>query len=264
MSEFRRHRAAGAGASVIHGERNLYGFAVGILMIQGHFPRPPGAIGNATTFPYPVLHRVVEGATGAATVRRLPDLEPDSAEYAAAVAPWIEGARELERQGVRAITTSCGFAALIQNDLTNAVEVPVFATSLLLAPLIARGLRSGRKVGIITADSRTLGPRHLDAVGIDPSTIAVAGLEACPLFEEMAYEDRHDIDLGQLEEEVLDVAHDLVGRDPAVGALLLECSLLPPYAASIQNALKLPVFDFTHLIDMMQSAVVRHPFKGYL
>jgi hypothetical protein len=31
------------------GGRNLYGYAIGILMIEGRFPRPPGAIGNATT-----------------------------------------------------------------------------------------------------------------------------------------------------------------------------------------------------------------------
>lgn len=45
----------------VHGARNLYGYAIGILMIEGYFPRPPGVIGNATTFPFPVLHHVVRG-----------------------------------------------------------------------------------------------------------------------------------------------------------------------------------------------------------
>lgn len=248
----------------IHGTTNLYGFSVGILMIEGYFPRPPGAIGNATTFPFPVLHRIVKGASGAATVRTLSSLPFGSPAYKAAVAPWIEGARDLERQGVRAITTSCGFSALFQDELTDAVDIPVFATSLLLAPIISRSLKRGSRVGVITADSRNLTPHHMKGAGIDPSTIAVAGLEEVQLFEEMSYHDRHDIDFEQLERDVIAVARKLIEREPAVRALLLECSLLPPFAVGIQIAVCLPVFDFTHMINFMHSAMVRQPFSGFL
>ncbi len=248
----------------VYGVTNLYGFAIGILMIEGYFPRPPGAIGNATTFPFPVLHKVVKGATGGQTVRRLPELDPAGADYKAAVAPWIEGAQALEREGVRAITSSCGFTALFQRELTEAVEIPVFATSLLLTPLLSRMLKPGRRVGVITADSRMLTERHLHGAGVDPGIVAIAGLEGCPQFEEMAYQDRHDIDLQRLEREVVDVAAGLVEADRSVGALLLECSLLPPYAAAVQRATRLPVFDFTHLVTMVHDAVARRPFVGFL
>lgn len=248
----------------VYGTTNLYGFAVGILMIEGYFPRPPGAIGNATTFPFPVLHRVVKGATSGRTVRDLPRLDPDSADYRAAVAPWIEGAQALEREGVRAVTTSCGFTALFQRELTESVEVPVFATSLLLCPLISRMLRPGRRVGVVTADGRNLTERHLAGAGVDPQDVAVAGLEDCPLFEEMSYQDRHDIDLARLETEVVGVARRLVESGNSLGAILLECSLLPPYAAAVQKAVGLPVFDFTHLVTMVQHAIIRPPYGGYL
>lgn len=248
----------------MHGTTNLYGFAVGILMIEGYFPRPPGAIGNATTFPFPVLHYVVKGASSAATVRALSELPVGSQGYKAAVAPWIEGARDLERQGVRAVTTSCGFSALFQSELTDAVDIPVFATSLLLAPMISRSLKRGSRVGIITADGRSMTPSHMEGAGIDPTTIAVAGLENVQLFEEMTYHDRHDISFEELERGVVAVARDLVEREPTVRALLLECSLLPPFAASIQNAVRLPVFDFTHMITFMHSAMVRQPFSGFI
>jgi hypothetical protein len=250
--------------NVVHGRVNLYGYGVGILMIEGYFPRPPGAIGNATTFPFPVLHRVVKGATGTATVRALSTFAPGSDEYEAAVAPWIEGARDLEAQGVRAITTSCGFSALFQRELAASAEVPVFATSLLLVPFIARILKPGSLVGVVTADGRMLTPRHFEGAGVDPATTAVVGLEGCPHFEEMAYRDRHDIDLDRLEDEVVFVTRDLVRREPRVRAILLECSLLPPYAASIQREVRLPVFDFTHMIAMVHAAVVRQPFRGFL
>lgn len=251
-------------SSLVHGTTNLYGFAVGILMIEGYFPRPPGAIGNATTFPFPVLHRVVKGATGGQTVRRLPELDPNDPEYRAAIAPWIEGAQALEREGVRAITTSCGFSALFQRELTEAVDIPVFATSLLLVPLIARMLKPGRLVGVVTADARMLGERHLHGAGIDAKTVAIAGFEECSLFEDMAYQDRHDIDLASLEAEVVCVARRLTERNPRIGAILLECSLLPPYAAAVQEATRLPIFDFTHLVAMMHGALVRRPFEGFV
>jgi hypothetical protein len=250
--------------NVVHGTSNLYGYGVGILMIEGYFPRPPGAIGNATTFPFPVLHRVVKGATGTATVRVLSTYPSDSPEFAEAIAPWINGARDLEAQGVRAITTSCGFSALFQRELAMAVEVPVFATSLLLVPFIARMLKPGGLVGVITADARMLTPRHFEGAGIDPATVAVAGLEGCAHFEEMAYQDRHDVDLDRLNNEVVAVTRDLVRGEPRIRALLLECSLLPPFAGSIQDEIRLPVFDFTHMIAMVHTAVVRQPFVGFV
>jgi hypothetical protein len=238
-----------------HGTTNLYGYTIGILVIEGHFPRLPGALGNATTFPFPVLHHVVPGATGQRVVR-----EAD----AEILAPWIEGARTLEAAGVRAITTSCGFTAVYQRELADAVDVPVFASSLLLAPLIARMLKRGHRVGVVTADARHLAARHLAGAGVEPETVVVAGLEGCPEFEAVVFHDRHDLDVERMQAEVVDVSRALVARHPDVRALLLECSLLPPFAHAVQAATRLPVFDFTTLVTMVHAALVRRPFEGYV
>lgn len=237
----------------VHGTTNLYGYTIGILVIEGHFPRLPGALGNATTFSFPVLHHVVAGATGDRVVREASD---------DIVAPWIAGARALETAGVRAITTSCGFTAMFQRELTQAVAVPVFASSLLLVPLIARMLKPDHRVGVVTADARHLTRRHFEGVGIDPASIVVAGLEGCPEFDEVVFHDRHDLDVGRMETEVVDAARTLVIRHPDVRALLLECSLLPPFAHAIQAATRLPVFDFTTLVEMVHASLVRKPFAG--
>lgn len=237
----------------VHGTTNLYGYTIGILVIEGHFPRLPGALGNATTFSFPVLHHVVAGATGDRVVRQASD---------DIVAPWIAGARALEAAGVRAITTSCGFTAMFQRELAQAVDVPVFASSLLLVPLIARMLKPDHRVGVVTADARHLTRRHFEGVGIDPASIVVAGLEGCPEFDEVVFHDRHDLDVGRMEAEVVDAARTLVARHPDVRALLLECSLLPPFAHAIQAATRLPVFDFTTLVEMVHASLVRKPFTG--
>lgn len=239
----------------VRGTTNLYGYTIGILMIEGHFPRLPGAVGNATSFDFPVFHYVVPGATGDRVVRQ------SDAEL---LGPWLEGARRLEAAGVRAITTSCGFTAMFQRDLTEAVNVPVFASSLLLVPLIARMLKARHRVGVITADARHLTDRHFAGVGADPAGVAVVGLENCPEFDEVVFQDRHDLDVERMRAEVVDAATTLVAQHPEVRALLLEYSLLPPFAHAVQAATRLPVFDFTSLINLVHASLVRKPFEGFL
>ena len=41
-----------------------------------------------------------------------------------------------------------------------------------------------------------------------------------------------------------------------------RCSLLPPFAHSIQDASQLPVFDFTTLVNMVHASLIRKPFEG--
>lgn len=250
------------GNRVLRGGTNLYGHTIGILMIEGRFPRPPGAIGNATTFPFPVMHHVVRGASGVRTVMELARIDPESPAFTAAVQPWLDGAQWLETQGCRAITTSCGFAALFQRHLAASVKVPVFASSLMLVPLVARMLQPKRLVGVITAAAQHLTPAHLAGAGVDAATVAVIGMEGCPEFAAISWDDRPSLDVAILEAETVGVAQRLVARERSIGALLLECSLLPPYGAAVQAATGLPVFDFTHLVNMVHDACARQPFAG--
>lgn len=239
----------------VYGRTNLYGYTIGILVNEAHFPRLPGAIGNATTFPFPVLQRAVKGATSDGVVR-----EPDESVLAA----YLAAAREVEAEGAKAITTSCGFTAMYQREMAEAVNVPVFASSLLLVPLISRMIRARELVGVVTADSRHLTSRHYDGVGIDPGRIAVAGMEGRPEFEAVIFDGRHELDVERMEAEVLDVTRRLVGAHPGVRALLLECSLLPPFAKAVQQATGLPVFDFTTLVTMVHGSLARRAFDGYM
>ncbi|HEY6631858.1 MAG TPA: aspartate/glutamate racemase family protein [Rhizobiaceae bacterium] len=243
------------------GGANLYGHRIGILMVEGRFPRPPGAIGNSLSFEFPVLHHVVPGGTGEVVVRHASRLSAGSQQLQNVMAPWIAGAQELERQGCRAITTSCGFAILFQAQLAAAVSVPVWSSSLLLGPFIERGLGRGKRLGIITAEAAAITPRHLETAGIDPKGCAVIGMEGCSEFAATTWNDQPFMDFSRVEDEAVSVAQRLVSENPDLGAILLECSLLPPYAAAIQRAANLPVFDFTHLIKLMHDAMVREPFS---
>src|SRR5215216_3062485 len=114
----------------LRGGRTVYGQALGILMLDTRFPRPPGDVGHAATWPFPVCYRIVQGAQPHRIMGETPD--------PALLAPFVEAARELEAAGVRAITTSCGFLAAFQRELAAAVSVPVLTSALLQVPLAAR------------------------------------------------------------------------------------------------------------------------------
>lgn len=56
---------------------------------------------------------------------------------------------------------------LFQDQLREAVSVPVFSSSLMLIPFIASTVAKGRRVGVITAEAASLSARHLLAAAID-------------------------------------------------------------------------------------------------
>jgi hypothetical protein len=231
----------------VRGGFNQYGFSVGILMLDTRFPRIPGDMGNATTFPFPVRYHRVAGADPDLVVRR-------GAE--GLLPAFVEGARALEREGVGAVTTNCGFLVKYQRELAAAVAIPVFTSSLLLVPLVHRMLPPGRRVGIMTVNAGSLGPEHLAGAGIAADTpLAVAGLEGEKEFTRVLLGDEMELDPELAREEHVRVARRLVSEHPDIGALVLECTNMPPYTADIQHATGRPVFDITSLVRMAHDAL---------
>ena len=231
----------------VQGGYNLYGFSVGILMLDTQFPRIPGDMGNATTFPFPVRYHRVPGASPDLVVRQ------GSRQLLPA---FIEGARFLAREGVQAITTNCGFLAKFQRELAAAVSVPVFTSSLLLVPMVHRMLPPGKAVGLLTIDATSLTPDDFESVGITSDIpVAVAGLETEKEFTRVLLGNQLVLDVEAARREHLRVAQRLCAEHPEVGALVLECTNMPPYRADLQAATGLPVFDIVHLVQMVHTAV---------
>ncbi len=235
-------------------DADSYGHHIGILLVDCATPFIPGDVGNATTYAYPVLYRTIPGCT----LDRL--IVKGDPTLAAAV---IETARELEGHGVRGITSDCGFMIRFQDALAGAMRVPVLLSPLIQLPMIAQALGRSRSVGVITADARHLGPDLLAIAGAGPETrVFVAGMEDKPAFRGPILDEDGDLDPEKIEQEVVEVAETLVRQHPDMGAILLECSNLPPYAHAVQAATGLPVFDFVTLIDSFQSATHRRAFHG--
>jgi aspartate/glutamate racemase len=234
--------------------QNWAGETIGIIVLECEYPYIPGNVANATTYDFPVRYAVVEGADNHRLVfDRDPSLLP----------PFIEAARKLESEGVRAITGACGFLALFQDEIAAAVNIPVFMSSLLQVPFIHR--ITGKRVGIITADKTKLIRDHMVKSGIsDTMPIALAGMEHCEPFRKAIFYPDGTLDDDAVREGLIEVATELQAAHPDLGSILLECSDMPPYAADIQRATGLPIFDFITMINYVHQTLTRRPFQGYM
>jgi Asp/Glu/hydantoin racemase len=239
----------------VFGGKNIFGFSIGILMLESKFPRIPGDMGNATTWGFPVLYKVIKNATPDAVVRK---------GDRNLLKLFITGAKELEKDGVRAITTNCGFLAMFQKEIASAVNVPVFTSSLMLVPLIYAMLKPTQKVGIITINSKTLSQKHLRAVGVDKTPHVILGTEDEEEFTRAILDNEMELDVEKSESDLIKVAAKLVSDNPDVGAVVLECTNMTPYAAAIQEKIGLPIFDMYTLVNMVHQALVRKEYLGYM
>jgi Asp/Glu/hydantoin racemase len=231
--------------SIAQGGKAIYGAAIGILMLEARFPRIPGDVGNALSWPFPVLYKVVRGASPERVVLRRAEGLRDA---------FLQAARELVRDGADAIVTNCGFLSLLQADLAAACAVPVATSSLLQVAMIERLLPPGRRVGILTISATALTRNHLEAAGIAPDT-PVVGTEGGREFSRVILGDLPQLDVAAAEQDILAAGEELVARHPEVGAVVLECTNMCPYAAALQVCLGLPVHDMVSFVTWLHAGL---------
>lgn len=245
---------------LVKGGRAFYGEAIGIMLNSTTYPLIPGNVGNASTYDFPV--RIVN----------VPDLPTDwwcdaRGPDASRLASVVRTAQQLEAEGVRAITTGCGFYAIFQREVAASVKIPVFTSPLLMVPIVHRMLGEKGRIGILTAGAKNLGQRHFDSVGIDPdrTPLGIAGMEEYDEFRKVILEEsKVEADVAVMETEVLDAATQLQRRYPDIEAFVFECSDLPPFSKAVQDATGLPVFDFITMIRWVYTAVVQKRYCGFM
>ncbi|MCC7283575.1 MAG: aspartate/glutamate racemase family protein [Acetobacteraceae bacterium] len=231
--------------------KTLHGAVVGVVMVETWFTRWPGDVGNAATFPFPVQYRVVRESSPAEMVRL---------GTGAMLAPFRAAAEELVLMGVDGIATSCGFLALYQKELAASLPVPVATSALLQVPMVEATLPAGRTAGVLTYAPEALGAATLEAVGVR-ADIAIGGFAPGQLFRDGISAGRTDIAREAIEAEVLAAARDLLAADPAIGAIVCECTNLSPFSAAIRDACNVPVYDVVSLVEWFHAGLRprRHP-----
>ena len=232
--------------AVMRGGQAVYGATIGILMLEARFARVPGDMGNAATWPFPVQYRVVPGASPERVVLQRAE---------GLLEPFLAAAADLVAHGAAAITTNCGFLSLFQRDLAAHVGVPVATSALMQVPWVQATLPPGRRVGVVTISKGSLTAAHLEAVGAPADTPMVGCDDGRELFPVLIANGREDLDTELAELDVVDAALALVAAHPDVGAIVLECTNMPPYAAAVAKATRLPVFDIVTLVHWLHGAV---------
>lgn len=220
---------------------------LGILMLDTAFPRLPGDLGNPATFPFPVRHAVVRGASVARVV-------PGDASLLPA---FVDAARRLADDGCAGIATTCGFLVRHQAELARACPVPVLTSALLQLPLVERLLPRGRRAGVVTFSATDLDAATLLAAGARADT-PCAGLDPDGSFARAIRDDSPVLDRDQACAQTVAVARRLLDANPDLGALVLECANMPPYRDAVHAATGLPVFDAAGLAGWFHAAVCRN------
>jgi len=232
--------------TIARGGKAIYGAPLGILMLEARFPRIPGDMGNATTWPFPVLYKVVRGASPEKVVLK-------GAE--GLLQDFLDAASELVSLGAEAITTNCGFLSLFQRELAAHVQVPVATSALIQVPWVQATLPPGNRVGVITVSGSSLTPRHLEAAGVPLDTPFVGTERGREFFRVLILGEKEDMDVARAEQDILDAGHALMQSHPDIGAIVLECTNMPPYASALREAVGVPVYDIYSLITWFHAGI---------
>jgi hypothetical protein len=237
---------------IARGGKAIYGAPLGILMLEAKFPRIPGDMGNATTWPFPVLYRVVAGASPEKVVLKgAAGLLPD----------FIDAAKDLVRLGAEAITTNCGFLSLFQREIAAATGVPVATSSLMQVPWVQATLPPGKRVGLVTVSGSTLTPAHLEGAGVPLDTPKAGTENGREFFRVLIKAEKQDMDIALAEQDVVQAGLELVAKNRDVGAIVLECTNMPPYAAALQAAVGIPVYDIYSMITWFHAGLRPRAFS---
>src|SRR5271156_1276586 len=197
---------------IARGGKTLYGASVGILMLETRFPRIPGDMGNAETWPFPVLYKVVPGASPRRVVCEKAEGLLDE---------FLAAADELVRLGADGVTTTCGFLSLYQREIAAHVGVPVATSSLMQIPFIERVLPPGKRVGVLTVSAANLTGEHLRTAGADPET-PVGGTDGGSEFSRAMINAEERLQLAAAERDILATGDRLVASHDGIGGGALQ------------------------------------------
>jgi hypothetical protein len=241
--------------------RTIAGMTIGLVQMRANLPMMPGNMGNATTFDFPMLYREMS-----------PDnvfdvmAHPPSTNFADAI---VEAAQWLELQGVKAIMGNCGFFGSYQNLVKSRINVPFFSSSLMMLPMMVQAMPQNKKVGVITAN----GPKLKEVQAVENcglsledknNRVVIMGCEDGHEFSGAIMANTGKYNPVKVEQEIVAVARQMLDENKDLGAILLECTELSPHAVAVQNAVRMPVWDYTTLTQWIYSGCVRRPFVGHI
>lgn len=212
--------------------------------------RPPGDVIMSESYHFPVIQQQISGAT----LWKVVDPNEFDEEY---FQSYVAACKTLQDKGCIGIITSCGFLAQIQTRLASQVDIPIATSSLLQVPSVLTILSPKKKIGVITFDPITLCETHFRGVGITEEMCKRLVITGCrpggALHRIITDGDSYVAE--ELEQELVGLAVELVESNSDIGAFVLECTQMPPYARAIQAATGKPVYDGVTMVDWFYSGL---------
>ncbi|MCZ2721489.1 aspartate/glutamate racemase family protein [Marinomonas sp. 15G1-11] len=216
-------------------------FSLGVLMLNTHFPRVMGDIGNPDSFAFNVLYERVSSAKVSAIVTSEgvhSDIKKDI----------FESIKSLENKGVDLIVTTCGFLGEMQDELKKSTNVPILTSSLLTLPFVRTFInKENDKVGVLTFDAKKLNEKHFG--GHYKNDVVIGDIPKDGELYKTIKNDYLSLDVVKSEEEVVSSALKLIENNKNIKAIVLECTNLSPYIDAVKTATNLPVFDIIQAIN---------------
>jgi hypothetical protein len=126
-------------------------------------------------------------------------------------------------------------------------------------PLVQSLLPPGKRVGVLTISAATLSPDHLLAAGA-PADLPVVGTDEGREFTRAILGDEPELDVAAAEQDILEAGDRLLARHPEIGAVVLECTNMAPYARALSERLKRPVFDIVSLVTWFHAGLAPRDF----
>ncbi len=245
-------------------DHRCYGMGLGIIILDDVYPGFPGDVRNASAFPFPIQYEIAEGVDIVALVRK-EDKSP-------CLEPIKRAAKKLDRMGCRAIAAECGYFAYFQQEIAANVDVPVFMSSLLQVPWAQQLVGPDLVVGLFASGRKYIRQKHLDAVGIQPdSNYVMRGIEDYGQVEEFnnlwmegTRPDVPEAYYDKAEQEFVDIGVRFYQDYPNMGAMVLECTGMQPFARALQREIDIPIFSWGTLLDYAYSVTVHRDYYGHV
>ena len=220
-------------------------FRLGVIMLNTHFPRVIGDIGNPDSFSFPVLYRTVPSAKVDAIVTPK-GVDPAVKEDILAILD------RLNDEGADLIVTTCGFLGEMQTELQSYSPTPVLTSSLMTIPFVRNIIGSGKKIGVLTFDAKSLNQKHFN--GHYGDDIIIGEIPKDGHLYKVIKQDLPALDEEKAEAETVNAALQLINTHPDIEAIVLECTNLSPYINQIRETIKRPVFDIIQAINWFRNS----------
>jgi hypothetical protein len=230
---------------------------LGIVRLDYDYPPAAGDIDSEASYDYRVIYRCVPGLTF--SMCQSGRMTPQVLENFKMAIKW------LEKEGACGITGDCGFMMAFQVIARRTAKVPVFMSSMVQCPMVSVSIDKYEKIMVMTANSATLKPQKdalLEHCGfdVDEDRFVIVGLQDVPGFNAVAEGKKVDVEF--VTPGIVKLVKECIDKQPAIRAIVAECTELPPYSDALRAATKLPVFDAITCCDFFISAYEDNPRFG--